>query len=179
MARTLEEKRAAQREHQRKYREANREKLREHTREYDREWRANNLELARERQRNYTNKWRATLSTCDHERQLINSAKARANKCGLAFNIDETDITIPDTCPVLGIPLQRGSGAVTDGSPSLDRIDNTKGYVRGNVHVISFRANRLKNNATAEELEAVARWMRAHEPLTPPPVFKSSPPGRS
>lgn len=41
---------------------------------------------------------------------------------------------------------------------SLDRIDNSKGYVRGNVMVISLRANAIKNNATAEELTAVAAY---------------------
>jgi hypothetical protein len=55
-----------------------------------------------------------------------------------------------------------------DSSPSLDRIDNSKGYVKGNVAVISFRANTLKNNATADELRAIANFM--DEAMTEPKV---------
>ncbi len=38
-------------------------------------------------------------------------------------------------------------------SPSLDRIDSTKGYTKGNIWVISNRANTLKNDATLSELK--------------------------
>jgi hypothetical protein len=82
---------------------------------------------------------------------------------GWEFNLRLQDIEVPTHCPILGIELRRndriGPGPA---SPSLDRIDSTKGYIRGNVRVISFRANALKSNATAEEHEAIARYMRAH-----------------
>lgn len=66
---------------------------------------------------------------------------------------------MPIYCPVLGIKLVPG-GQIKDHSPSLDRIDNTKGYVKGNVHVISDRANRLKSDGTPEELMKVALYFQ-------------------
>lgn len=67
---------------------------------------------------------------------------------------------IPLHCPVLGLPLYRNSGGAAQGpnSPSLDRIDPALGYVRGNVKVISSRANSIKSNATPEELLRVAAY---------------------
>ena len=67
---------------------------------------------------------------------------------------------IPLHCPVLGLPLYRNSGGAAQGpnSPSLDRIDPDLGYVRGNVKVISARANSIKSNATPEELLRVAAY---------------------
>lgn len=97
----------------------------------------------------------------DKER-MWNSARGRAGMRGLPFSITVDDIVIPATCPVLGIPLeqQKGRGKGSNRSPSLDRIDNTKGYVLGNIQVISFRANKLKNDATLEELEALVAHLR-------------------
>lgn len=75
------------------------------------------------------------------------------------FNITPQDISIPEVCPVLHIPLRSGH-RVGDASPSLDRIDSTKGYLKTNTEVISHRANTLKNNATIEELEMVIAHLR-------------------
>lgn len=63
----------------------------------------------------------------------------------------------------LPIRIKTGPGMTTDSDsiPSLDRLDSTRGYVRGNVAVISWRANKLKNSARVEELERIAAWMRA------------------
>lgn len=76
------------------------------------------------------------------------------------FNLLPEDIVIPDVCPVLGIELRHnyGKNGPTDHSPTVDRIDNSKGYVRGNVIVVSFRANRLKSDATSAELLRVANF---------------------
>ena len=82
---------------------------------------------------------------------MWDSAKSRATEKGREFNIELSDIVIPDFCPVLGVPMDR---------PSLDRIDSSKGYVKGNVRVISHRANMLKNNATIEELELVLKDLK-------------------
>ena len=57
---------------------------------------------------------------------------------------------IPDVCPVLGIPLDqdpKGKGERSDNSPSLDKFIPSLGYVKGNIHIISWRANHLKNDA--------------------------------
>ena len=87
-------------------------------------------------------------------------AKRRAESDALPFDLDPTEITIPDRCPVFGWPLEIGDGASQDTSPSLDKLDPAKGYVQGNVWVISHLANRIKNNATLEQLEAVAAALR-------------------
>lgn len=89
--------------------------------------------------------------------------KHRAKKNDIPFDLSYEDIEIPTHCPVLGIPLLFVPSKLrvpSDNSPSLDRLDPSKGYVKGNVCVMSYRANMLKNNATAAELERIARWMR-------------------
>lgn len=113
-----------------------------------REWRNNNRAKMREYQIRRVNK--------DPERDMVKRAKARALKSGLPFDISKKDIRIPSHCPVLGIELKRGGN--NGFSPSLDRIENAKGYVKGNVHVISKRANTIKSNATLEELVKVANY---------------------
>lgn len=95
----------------------------------------------------------------DPKRHMLNWARKRAKDKGMDFSITKEDINIPDICPVLGIPLFKGEGSRTDNSPSLDRIDNTKGYIKGNVCVISFRANALKNNGTLLEFKAIIEYM--------------------
>jgi len=99
------------------------------------------------------------------EYQLWWSSKQRANEKGLPHTIRPEDVVIPVVCPVLGIPLNPSSNIRSDNSPSLDRFIPALGYVPGNIAVISWRANRLKNNATAEEITAIAQWMNgdAHE----------------
>lgn len=93
-------------------------------------------------------------------KRMFDHAKARAKKLGLQFNLSPGDITIPTLCPVLGIPLFRGTGRLHEGSPTLDRFVPVLGYVQGNVCVISHKANRIKTDATLLELEAVTSWMR-------------------
>jgi hypothetical protein len=87
---------------------------------------------------------------------LLMKARARAKQRGEPFLITEADFSIPETCPLLDIPLFAGKGKWCPNSPTLDRIDNTLGYVPGNVWVISWRANELKGNATADELTKLA-----------------------
>lgn len=89
------------------------------------------------------------------EFDLLKSAKARAAKCGIPFRLSVHDISIPEVCPVLGIPITVGDGQCHAGSPSLDRIIPELGYVRGNVVVVSFRANTIKSDASTEELRKV------------------------
>ena len=85
--------------------------------------------------------------------------RSRAKKFGIECTITEADLVVPEICPVLGFVMVR-RGPIRDMSPSVDRIDNTKGYVPGNVVVVSYRANRLKSNATVEELMLVTHFYR-------------------
>lgn len=87
-------------------------------------------------------------------------AKKRAKLKGLPFSILQSDITIPNFCPVLGLKLSPGNHNRHAASPTLDRIAPALGYVPGNVRVISHRANQLKNDATTYEIERVLRYMR-------------------
>lgn len=94
------------------------------------------------------------------ERAMFRRAQYRASRKGIQFDIELSDIVIPAVCPVLGIPLfvspERGYSA---NAPSLDRVDNTKGYIKGNVLVISSRANAIKRDASLGELLAVYEYM--------------------
>lgn len=87
-------------------------------------------------------------------------ARHRVTLNGLPFNLKPEDFEMPTICPVLGIPLVLGQGKLHDNSPTLDRIIPELGYVKGNVKVISYKANRIKNNGTLADLEAVIRYMK-------------------
>jgi hypothetical protein len=98
-------------------------------------------------------------------KKLYWSKKAHAKKIGAEFTITFEEIVWPDYCPVLGTKLRyerytgRGSGGKYD-SPSFDRIDPNRGYVPGNVLIVSHKANTIKSNATVEQLEKVASFYR-------------------
>lgn len=93
------------------------------------------------------------------EVRLWKYAKQRAAKSGVPFDITPDDIVIPYTCPILGIVLTPFQGGVGT-SPSLDRRVNSKGYVKGNVSVISSKANNCKSNLTLDEAERLVEYMR-------------------
>jgi len=108
-----------------------------------------NREVAREHKLKYPNRF------------LLTKAKGRAKKFGIPFDLTKEDIIVPDICPVFNKPLVFGYGNGRNPmSPSLDRIDNTKGYVKGNVIVVSWRANHLKNDATIDELETLTNFYK-------------------
>ena len=122
-------------------------------------WRHNNPERAKEVGRNAQRKF-AVEHTAEYMWRI---AKYRAPKLGLDFNIEVLDVVVPDVCPVLGTPLKVSVGGKrSDCTPSLDRVNNSMGYVKGNVRVISLRANKLKSDATLAELESLVRYMKEH-----------------
>lgn len=95
--------------------------------------------------------------------RLLEKAKRRARKKGLEFSITLGDITIPARCPLLGVEIQLGGdGLFNMNSPSLDRIDNSKGYVKGNVAVISLKANKLKSDLSVRELQSLASALASY-----------------
>jgi hypothetical protein len=57
--------------------------------------------------------------------------------------------------------LVGGTPGNRNASPSLDRIDPSQGYIKGNVVVISHKANRLKNDAGLAELRALVAWLES------------------
>jgi hypothetical protein len=99
-----------------------------------------------------------------HVRQLstmVANSRRRAKEKNLDHNIDVAYLRsiCPSHCPYLGVKLrwevQDGLGMKAKAfhnSPSLDRIDGSKGYVRGNVAIVSYRANTIKQDATEQEL---------------------------
>jgi hypothetical protein len=93
------------------------------------------------------------------EKYLYNHAKRRARDAGLPFEIVPSDILIPLRCPVFGFRI-KVFHKDRNKCVSLDRIIPSLGYVPGNVVVISFKANRLKSNATLEEILALASWLK-------------------
>lgn len=101
----------------------------------------------------------------NREAGLHQNAKMRAKKRGLPFDIEISDIVIPTHCPVLGIPLVSGRGRPNDGSPSLDKYIPELGYVKGNVNVISHKANAMKSNATTDETRKLLEWMESQDKL--------------
>lgn len=92
------------------------------------------------------------------EYSLWCNARARSLREKLPFDIKVEEITIPSHCPVLGIPLLNGKGRPTDNSPTIDKIIPELGYIKGNWAVVSYRANRIKNDATPEELRKLAEF---------------------
>jgi len=89
---------------------------------------------------------------------LLSNAKQRAKKSNIEFTLTKDDINIPDTCPVFGFPLKREERESWMYAPSIDRIDNTKGYIKENIIIVSRRANILKKDATIEELKKLADY---------------------
>lgn len=90
---------------------------------------------------------------------MFYDARKRAAKLNIPFNIAPDDIFVPDICPVLGIQLD---GSSRENTPSLDRRVPALGYVLGNIRVISFRANRIKSDASADELRRVLLYVEGN-----------------
>jgi hypothetical protein len=123
-------------------------------------WKKKNIELVRRREKDRA---RYKAQTLEGYRALwLNNIKHRAKKKGLPFNLTLDDLPVPDRCPILGIPLFMRSGSFHDHSPSIDRLVAEKGYVRGNVAVVSYRANRIKDYGTLDELRKVVAYLEKH-----------------
>lgn len=150
-------------EYNKSYREKNRETLRENQRRYYEK----NKEVVLQRQRKFKEENKERLREEGFKRKqespaitMLTKAKYRAKAKGLEFSIAEEDITVPVFCPILGLPLTYNPGeGKTDASYSLDRIDPTKGYIPGNIQVMSSLANVMKNKATPEQLLLFADWI--------------------
>ena len=143
------------------------EKLKEKAKEYYhnnkdkvlevvKQYRDNNRPMIQEKGREY---YRRKLPN-----RLLNAAKARARTHNLEFTITLEDIVVPTHCPLLGIELRVAEGRTSSKahSPSLDRFDCSKGYIKGNVWVISQRANTMKSDATLDELVMLVENLKTY-----------------
>lgn len=106
------------------------------------------------------------LSTTHGQRNTLSyrlwcGAKGRAKLFGLPFDIEFSDIVIPDFCPLLDIPLIPAKRAISNNSPTVDRIVPVKGYVKGNVWVISQKANQMKSDNTVEQMRHFIKVIEA------------------
>lgn len=128
-----------------KYYESNKDRIKERTSKQRHEKYHKNpgQELAKQKE------WKVN----NYEKYLLQSAKARAKKQNIPFDIVASDLIIPTHCPYLGIELIPFSEWA---SPSLDKIVPQLGYVVGNVQVISKLANTMKSCATIKELVTFA-----------------------
>ncbi len=118
----------------------------------------------------------------EYKSRMLDGARRRAAKKGIPFSITRADLPIPDQCPVLGLilkPSRDGAGR-NDNAPSIDRIRPELGYVPGNVVVVSWRANQLKLDGTAQEFRRIANWLQYMEALPPlPPQDKKGRPAEA
>lgn len=160
------------RESQRRYREKNRQKLIEAAKQ----WREDNHDRFIEAHRalrqtpeyKEREKHRVVLSRRTNPLKFVlQQARRRARTNNWEFDLDIEYIQSIWTgvCPILNVPLAIGqeAGSIPQTNRgSLDRIDSSKGYVKGNVHFISSRANLIKNNATFEEFELIYNWWKVH-----------------
>ena len=96
------------------------------------------------------------------EAYILSRAKSQARRSGKTFSIDITDIVIPEFCPILGVKLDPVKSAKRDYVPSLDRVNNDLGYVKGNVRVISYKANVWKNAMPITAIERLLEYVRQH-----------------
>ena len=113
---------------------------------------------------NYDHEYDRQNPVMRQTKDMVAKARARAKNKNLPFDIDLAYIRsiVSSHCPVFNIPLEwslrRGAGPVAlSNSPSLDRIVPERGYVKGNVWIISHKANAIKNSATHEELKLVTK----------------------
>jgi len=96
-------------------------------------------------------------------KRLLQHLKQSAKRRGLDFNLTEgylSELSFPLTCPILNVPLEYGKRGYDEFKPSVDRIDSNLGYIRGNIQILSIKANRSKNNLSEAELKKFALYYK-------------------
>lgn len=166
----LEARRRINRAYEARQREGNAEQFKQRGRESARRYYDKHPERAiaatirwREANREKVNAARRAWRSRNIVKALFLEARSRAKAKGIAFDITLEDIPpMGDRCPLLGHPFSTREERRSAYSPSLDRINPKKGYVKGNVWIVGYRANLIKNDGTVEEHEAIAAAMRQH-----------------
>lgn len=133
---------------------------------FQRQWRKENPKIVQQYHKLHDAK-RRTSDPLYYVKKIYGELKRRSVSRKVPFDLSLEDVLpVPQVCPVLGVPMLPGSGH--DYTPSLDKVIPSLGYVRGNVVWMSNRANRIKNDATLEELTSVTAWLRQHLSLPHP-----------
>lgn len=97
------------------------------------------------------------------EEEILSNCRQRAKNYNIPFNLELSDIVIPKYCPVFGIEIRKNEIHKSNHSPSIDRIIPEKGYIKGNICIISDKANRLKSNMTIQDIEKLLNYIKLHE----------------
>jgi hypothetical protein len=123
---------------------------------YNYKWQSDNRDKMREYNKAYKSKDNEKYQQyckSNYAMWLLSNAKRAEKDRGIPCNLDISDIIIPTHCPYLGFELTtiRGAGQL-DTNASIDKINPKLGYTKGNVEIISRKANRMKNNASPKEL---------------------------
>jgi len=107
------------------------------------------------------NKWgdKEDSALYKSRRRKFLAKKNNAVREGHSWNLNFGDLEWPSHCPVLGVELDYFNEYRAENSPSFDQKEPGKGYVQGNVTIMSWRANRIKNDGTAEEHRRIADWL--------------------
>jgi hypothetical protein len=95
----------------------------------------------------------------EEKRMKFKNKKSAAQASGVTFELQFHEIIWPTTCPILGCTLEYCSDKRAENSPSFDRIDPAIGYTKENTQIISWRANRIKNDGTSEEHRKIADYL--------------------
>ena len=131
------------------------DKKKEEKRLYDIEYRKVNVKKRSEGNKIWYESVRKKKFIEDPQHYLWYVARTRSRKSGISFTISPSDIF----CPILGHTLTKGDGYLHN-AMSLDRVDNTKGYIPGNVRVISRQANILKSSLTIDIIENILKYIK-------------------
>lgn len=128
------------------------------TTQYHREWyqRPGNADKKKAKDKARRDLYRTTKPLW----HLIKAARDRANKKGLVFELGYDDFEMPTHCPILGLEIKINLGRFNFDSPSLDRVDNSKGYTKENTRVISRKANILKNDMSLQQIENMFKYSK-------------------
>lgn len=96
--------------------------------------------------------------------QALVNIRERSRRHGYESDLSVGDLPVlTNVCPVLGIRYQKGTLKNKDASPSVDRKNPNLPYLKkyaDNLVFISHKANRLKSNATIEDLEKIINYIR-------------------
>lgn len=155
-----------------KWKKANQHKVKEQSRRYSEK---NAQKIAEKNKRRYQQNKESILKSRRQARvgkancikAMFSSAKSRAKKNNLDFNLDLEYLTsiASDSCPVDGLPFDWDRQLIQDKTlplsvPSLDRVDSSQGYIKGNVQIIGWKWNSKKSNMNLEDLLLLVKYVR-------------------